>query len=59
MSPERSDQLFYVTVVSTACVTVAVTILLLFAALSPELSIDIPGVSGCRSGECFGGGGGD
>jgi hypothetical protein len=61
MSPEQSDQLFFVTVVSTACVTVAVTILLLFAALSPEISVDIPGISGCRSaGECgFSGGGGD
>ncbi len=60
MTPERSDFLFFVTVMSTATVTVAVTILLLFAALSPQISVDIPGVSSCRNGACgFGGGGGD
>jgi hypothetical protein len=61
MSTERSDLLFFVTVVSMATVTVAVTILLLFAALSPDISVDTPGISGCRSaGECgFSGGGGD
>ncbi len=59
MTNERSDLLFFVTVVSTATVAVAVTILLLFAALSPNISVDIPGVSQCRSGACgFGGGGG-
>lgn len=56
---ERSDFIFGVGVISTAVVAVAVTLLLLFAALSPEINLDIPGVGRCNGGECFGGGGGD
>ena len=56
MNPERSDFLFFVGVVSTATVTVAVTILMLFAALSPEINVDIPGIDRCRVGSCFSGG---
>jgi hypothetical protein len=56
MNPERSDFLFFVGVVSTATVTVAVTILMLFAALSPEINVDIPGIDRCRGGSCFSGG---
>ena len=59
MNPERSDLLFFVTVVSTAAVAVAVTIFLVFAALSPNISVDIPGGQ-CRGAICgLGGGGGD
>jgi len=54
---QRSDFIFGVSVVSTAVVAVAVTLLLLFAALSPEINLDIPGVGRCQGGECFGGGG--
>ena len=56
---ERSDFMFGVGVISTAVVAVAVTLLLLFAALSPQINLDIPGVGRCRGGGCFGGGGGD
>ncbi len=56
---ERSDFMFGVGVISTAAVAVAVTVLLLFAALSPQITVDIPGVGRCRGGECFSGGGGD
>ncbi len=56
---ERSDFLFTTAVVSTAVVAVAVAILMLFAALSPEISLDIPGVSRCRGASCLSGGGGD
>ena len=56
---ERSDFMFGVGVISTAAVAVAVTVLLLFAALSPEITVDIPGVGRCRGEQCFGGGGGD
>ncbi|MDQ3945988.1 MAG: hypothetical protein M3357_12720 [Actinomycetota bacterium] len=54
---ERSDFLFNVGVLSTAVVAVAVTVLLFFAALSPEISVDIPGVGRCRGAGCFSGGG--
>ncbi len=54
---ERSDFLFFVGTISAAMVATAVTILLVFAALSPDISIDIPGVDGCRGGSCFSGGG--
>ena len=54
---ERSDFLFFVGTVSAAVVVTAVTILMAFAALSPEISIDIPGIDRCRGGSCFGGGG--
>jgi hypothetical protein len=56
---ERSDFVFGVGVISTAVVAVAITLLLLFAALSPEVNLDFPGVGRCNGGECFGGGGGD
>ena len=56
---ERSDFMFDVGVISTAVVAVAVTVLLLFAALSPEITVDIPGVGRCRGEQCGGGGGGD
>lgn len=49
--------MFGVGVISTAVVAVAVTLLLIFAALSPAISLDFPGVGRCRGGECFGGGG--
>lgn len=49
--------MFGVGVVSTAVVAVAVTLLLLFAALSPEISVDIPGVGRCRGAGCVSGGG--
>lgn len=41
---DRSDFMFLVWTVSLAVVTVAVTLLLAFAALSPEISVDIPGL---------------
>ncbi|MGH9038482.1 MAG: hypothetical protein ACRD0O_22220 [Acidimicrobiia bacterium] len=56
---ERADFMFVVGMISTAVVAVAVTLLLIFAALSPEISLDIPGVGRCRGSECFSGGGGD
>ncbi|MGH8990047.1 MAG: hypothetical protein ACRDYV_17925 [Acidimicrobiia bacterium] len=57
MERDRSDFLFEVWTLSAAAVTVAVTILLIFAVLSPDISVDIPGVGRCRGGECFSGGG--
>lgn len=51
--------MFGVGVISTAVVAVAVTLLMIFAALSPEISLDVPGVGRCRGSECFSGGGGD
>ncbi|MGH9039600.1 MAG: hypothetical protein ACRDZ3_05160 [Acidimicrobiia bacterium] len=56
MDLERSEFLFRVWTLSAAAVTVAVTILLLFAVLSPDISLDLPGISRCQGGECFNGG---
>lgn len=45
---ERSDFVFTVGVLSVAVVAVAVSLFLIFAFLSPEISIDIPGGGGVR-----------
>lgn len=48
---DRSDFMFYVGVVSAAVVAVALTLFVLLAVLSPEISVDLP--SGrCRGAAC-------
>ena len=52
---ERSDFMWRAGVVSTAVITVALTVFLLLAAFSPQISFDVPGVSRCRGTACAGG----
>ena len=49
---DRSDFLFRAWTISVAIVTVVITLLLAVAALSPEVSVDVPGL-----GRGFNGGG--
>lgn len=56
MSYERSDFMWRAGVVSTAVVAVAMTVFLLVAAFSPEISVDVPGVGRCRGPACASGG---
>ena len=53
---ERSDFAWRAGVISAAVITVAMTVFLLLAALSPQISIDIPGVGRCRGPACASGG---
>ena len=53
---ERSDFVWRTGVVSTALVAVAMTVFLLLAAFSPQISIDVPGVGRCMGPSCTGGG---
>jgi hypothetical protein len=42
--------------VSTAVVAVAMTVFLLLAAFSPQITVDVPGVGRCRGAACASGG---
>ncbi|HEV3363414.1 MAG TPA: hypothetical protein VG795_04620 [Acidimicrobiia bacterium] len=53
---QRSDFMWRAGVVSTALVAVAMTVFLLLAALSPQITVDVPGVGRCRGPACAGGG---
>ena len=55
-SDERLDFMWRAGVVSTAVVAVAMTVFLLLAAFSPEITFDIPGVGRCRGAACASGG---
>lgn len=56
---ERQDFVFIVTTVSAALVAVVTFLFVVLAALSPQISVDIPGIGRCSAGECIQGGGGD
>ena len=53
---QRSDFMWHAGVVSTAVITVAMTVFLLLAAMSPQISVDVPGVGRCRGSACASGG---
>ena len=53
---ERSDFVWRAGVVSAAVVAVAMTVFLLLAAFSPQITVDVPGVGRCRGPACASGG---
>jgi hypothetical protein len=53
---ERSDFVWRAGVVSAAVIAVAMSVFLLLAVLSPEITIDVPGVGRCRGPACASGG---
>lgn len=53
---QRSDFIWRTGVVSAALVAVAMTVFLLLAAFSPQISIDVPGVGRCSGPACASGG---
>jgi hypothetical protein len=53
---QRSDFMWCAGVVSTAVVAVAMTVFLLLAAFSPQITVDVPGVGRCRGPACTSGG---
>jgi hypothetical protein len=53
---ERSDFVWRAGVVSAAVVAVAMSVFLLLAAFSPEITVDVPGVGRCRGPACASGG---
>jgi hypothetical protein len=53
---ERSDFVWRAGVVSAAVVAVAMSVFLLLAAFSPEITVDVPGVGRCRGPACVSGG---
>lgn len=53
---QRSDFMWRAGLVSTAVVAVAMTVFLLLAAFSPQISVDVPGVGRCPGPACAGGG---
>lgn len=55
MHPE--SDLPALTAIFATVVVAIMTAFLLIAAISPSISIDIPGISGCRGGQCGPGGG--
>ena len=53
---QRSDFMWHAGVVSTAVVAVAMTVFLLLAAFSPQITVDVPGIGRCRGPACASGG---
>jgi hypothetical protein len=56
MSDERLNFMWCAGVVSTAAIAVAMTVFLLMAAFSPEITVDVPGIGRCRGSACASGG---
>ncbi len=53
---ERSDFMWRAGVISAAVIAVAMTVFLLLAALSPQITVDVPGVGRCTGPACASGG---
>ena len=53
---ERSDFVWQAGVVSAAVIAVAMSVFLLVAAFSPQISIDVPGIGRCTGPACTRGG---
>jgi hypothetical protein len=56
---DRSDFVYAVSVISAAIASLLVFCFIVLAVLSPDIEVNIPGVSRCQGSECLGGGGGD